>query len=131
MARKRTPPELFFHVVVLPDGRDRAMALAIHLAYEQGQQLGLTRGRRYLVNAYDEADATAQVERLERQIAEHDIEHATRYDGEVWQVGLVVAADPYLHARRDPDPSEQHEAWTLDPERADARRERQVQAGLG
>lgn len=123
------PPESFFHVVVLPDG-DEKMALIIQLAYEQGRQIDLLPGRRYLVNAKDEAEARALVEPIEKQIAENDPEHIARFGGAAFQVGLVVVADPYIHARRDPDPADLGENWSFDADRADARRARAMQAGI-
>lgn len=123
------PPEEFFHVVALPDG-DKQMALLVQAAYETGRPLDMVAGRRYLVNAAVARDARAQVERIEQQIAENDAEHQARYGTEPWKVGLVVDADVYLHARRDPDPAEPHEAWELDAARAAGRRQRAIAAGI-
>lgn len=125
------PSEKFFHVVALLDGRDERMALLIHDTYERGRTHDGMAGRRYLVNAKDEAEARVRVERIEQQIAANDEEHIARYgEGSPFTVGLVVHADELLHARRDPDPAELKESFHYDPVRADARRQRARQAGI-
>lgn len=125
------PPDTFFHVVAVPPGTDEGMALVIHMAYEQGRPLEMVAGRRYLVNAVDEAAAAAQVTRIEQQIAEFDPEHLARHGGVPWEVRLTVVADPFVHARRDPEPAEYAEAWVLNGEAQHRRRSRSIEAGLG
>src|SRR5207244_1382039 len=111
-------------------GGDQKLALVVYAAYEQGKPLDLLAGRRYLVNAADEADARAQIEPIEQQIAANDPEHISRFGKTPFRVSLVANADPLLHAGRDPDPADPHEAWLLDVERATARRLRAAAAGL-
>lgn len=124
------PPDSFFHVIATPPGTDEKMALMIHLAYERGQSLDLVAGRRYLVNAVDGADAMAQVERIEKQIAENDPEHQVKHDGIPWTASVVIVADALIHAGRDPEPAAFEEAFVLDQEKAVRRRQRAVEAGL-
>lgn len=125
------PPEDFFHVVAAPTATDEKMALLILAAYEQGKPLELVAGRRYLVNAADPDDAVAQVERIEIQIAENDPVQVSQWGPDAWVAKLVVPADSFLHARRDPEPAMPLEALSVDPEVMARRRTRAIEAGLG
>jgi hypothetical protein len=118
------PPEDFFHVVCVPRATPEGMENIVHLYFAEGRDLGPIAGRRYLVNAADEADARAQVERIERQTAENDPLHQHQYGEEPWEVRLVAPADPLRDARRDPDPAQLEETLSVDPDRAAQRKAR-------